>query len=285
MTSAIVTKLRMIRHWSAVILVVQAGLVFADDQPVVVFTSLMPHAEFVAEIGGPLVEVTALVGPGHSPANYQPTPRQMASLAAAQLYVAADVPFEGGLLAKIEASGDQLVFIGGFDPNHLAHHGNPHAWLNPLHVAALADSICEQLSLLTPGHGAILATRRDRFKKRLLQLDAEIARMMRPYRGREFFVFHPAYGHFAERYDLVQVAVEDAGHEPGAQQLVKIIEQAQAAKASVIIVQPQFSQRSAAAVAESCAAEILVLDPLAADYEANLMHIAKSLVQAWDSES
>ncbi|MFT5316091.1 MAG: zinc transport system substrate-binding protein, partial [Candidatus Krumholzibacteriia bacterium] len=89
---------------------------------------------------------------------------------------------------------------------------------------------------------------------------------------------------FAARYGVVQVAVEDAGHEPGAQHLVKIIEQAQAAKASVIIVQPQFSQRSAAAVAQSCSAEVLVLDPLATDYENNLLHIAQMLANAWEVE-
>lgn len=278
------TKLRLV-----LALVLSTSLsgshLLADDSPIAVFTSLVPHAEFVAEIGGPHVSVSVLVGPGHAPANYQPTPRQMARLAEARLFVAAAVPFEVGLLPKIQRGNPDLIVLGGAPLGAVLSDANPHAWLDPHHVRDLADLICQELTAMAPAHAKDFAARRDGFQQRLMLLDEEIAQKMAPYQGQEFFVFHPAYGHFAARYGLVQVAVENEGHEPGAQQLVKIIEQAKAAHAKVIIVQPQFSRRSAEAVATSCDAEVLVLDPLAADYERNLRHIAEALASAWDSES
>jgi len=54
--------------------------------PVKVTVSILPQAWFVEQIGGDLVEVSVLVGPGHSPAIYEPTPRQMATLEQANLF-------------------------------------------------------------------------------------------------------------------------------------------------------------------------------------------------------
>lgn len=264
----------------------------ATEARVPIFVSILPQADFAREIGGDLVEVNVLVGPGHSPAIYEPTPRQMAALAAAQVFFCAGVPFERGLVPKIAASPTCPILAGprptagatghGHDHSH-ADDLDPHTWLDPIQAMALADTICAHFSLLLPDHAAELATRRDQLKERLKALDAEIRQTLAPFAGAEFFVFHPAYGHFARRYDLVQVAVEAGGGEPGARQLATVIDQAKAAGAQVIVVQPQFSRRSAQTIANAIGAEILVLDPLAKDYEANLRHIAAELASALGS--
>ena len=61
--------------------------------------------------------------------------------------------------------------------------------------------------------------------------------------------------------------------------LAEMIEHARASGAGAIIVQPQFSQKSARAVAEAVEAEIVVLDPLAEDVPANLVEISKTLAE------
>ena len=258
----------------------------SSAEPVRVTVSILPQVWFVEQIGGPQVEVAVLVGPGHSPATYEPTPRLMAALAGAQVFFCAGVPFERGLVPKIAASPSCPTLAGprpaagttghGHDHSH-ADDLDPHTWLDPVQAMALADTICAHFSVLLPAHAADFQARRDVLKSRLVSLDAEIQQTLAPFAGAEFFVFHPAYGHFARRYGLVQVAVEAGGHEPGARQLATVIDQAKAAGAQVIVVQPQFSRRSAQAIAKAVDAEILVLDPLAKDYEANLRHIAASL--------
>ncbi len=272
------------------------SLTAGAESPLPVFVSILPQAGFVAEIGGPQVNVEVLVGPGHSPAIYEPTPRQMAALSTASVFFCAGVPFERGLVPKV-AGLPAAPAIAGPRPKtqtatgttqrpHDHHHADdldPHSWLDPLQAAAMADTSCARLSQLRPEAAAGFATRRDLLKKRLLELDLEIRQILAPFAGAEFFVFHPAYGHFARRYGLVQVAVEAGGHEPGARQLVAVIDRAKAAGARVIVVQPQFSRRSAQTVAQATGAEILVLDPLAKDYEANLRHIAAALALALDT--
>ncbi len=258
-------------------------------EPLSVFVSILPQAEFVREIGGSHVQVTVLVGPGHSPATYEPTPRQMALLSGAGLFVRAGVPFERGLMPKIAGLTEELRIVGrqAEKPGGSRHHHDdgldPHFWLDPVQAMVMSDTICAVLKDLIPERAAEFESRRIGIRKRLTKLAIEIRRMMDPFQGAEFFVFHPAYGHFARRFGLVQVAVQADGHEPGARQLTAVIDQAKAAGARAIVVQPQFSSRSAETVAAATGAEILVLDPLAEEYDKNLRHIATSLVSALGS--
>ena len=83
----------------------------------------------------------------------------------------------------------------------------------------------------------------------------------------------------------MQVSVETGGHEPGPRHLAEVIERAQALGVRSVIVQPQFSRKSAETVADAIEADIVVLDPLAADYEANFLIIAQTLANLFAAET
>ena len=69
-----------------------------------VVVSILPQSEFVARIAGGKVKILTLVGPGASPHNYEPTPRQMAELSGASLWLTiGGVEFEKAFLPKVEA--------------------------------------------------------------------------------------------------------------------------------------------------------------------------------------
>ena len=74
------------------------------------------------------------------------------------------------------------------------------------------------------------------------------------------------------------------GHEPGPRHLAEVIEKARASGAQSVVVQPQFSRKSAETVAAAIGAEVVVLDPLAAEYEINLLHLARTLADRFATE-
>ena len=80
-------------------------------------------------------------------------------------------------------------------------------------------------------------------------LDARIRRALRPFRGQTFYVFHPAFGYFADAYGLRQKSVETEGKSPTPRQLLALIKQARAEGVKIIFLQPQFDRRAADAVA------------------------------------
>jgi zinc transport system substrate-binding protein len=166
--------------------------------------------------------------------------------------------------------------VGGHD------HGDfdPHIWLDPDLAKLQARAICDGLVLADPVNEQYYESNLLGFQTDLDSVDARISERLSPYEGRDFYVFHPAFGHFGRAYDLNQVAIEESGKEPSAKQLADLISKARTDSVKVVVVQEQFSTREAEAVAEAVGARIVQLDPLARDYLTNLGNIAEVLADA-----
>lgn len=126
---------------------------------------------------------------------------------------------------------------------------------------------------LRPGQAALFNANYDRFAADLEALDAEIRARLAPLQVRRFLVFHPAWGYYADTYDLTQMAIEFAGKEPGPRALVELIESARAAGVRAVLVQPQFSPRAAQQVAAAIGGRVESVDNLSADYFGTLRRV------------
>jgi zinc transport system substrate-binding protein len=248
--------------------------------------------EIVGRVGGDRVHAQALLAPGASPHTYEPTPRQVAGLWEADLFLGIGVPFETPLVAKIASLRPDLpvadcsrgIELQPIDDAHLgAHPGerfDPHTWLDPVLVKVEAAAVRDQLCRLAPADCAALDANLASYLADLEAAHRRIEALLAPYRGRTLLVFHPAYGYFARRYGLEQVAVEIGGKEPTPRQLGLLVEQAKASGASVLFVQPQVRGSTAAAVAEAVGCPLVELDPLAEDLTANLERMAHAIAAA-----
>lgn len=271
-----------------------AGQVLAADRAKV-FVSIAPHSYFVKAIGGDLVEVEVLVPSGQSPATYEPTPGQLARLSEADVLFTTGVPFEKRLLRKISEGFDNLRIVAthadielraierhdGGDHDHEGV-GDPHVWLDPTLAARQANVIAGTLSELNTSQENFFAANLEELHRQIDSIHAVISAMMVPLHGKTMYVFHPAFGYFADAYGLKQEAIEKHGKEPSARQLAAMIEEADHEGAGVLFVQPQFSKRQAEAVGESIGAGIVTLDPLSEDYINNLYDMASSVVRAFE---
>lgn len=292
----------------------------APGEKIETFAAVLPQAWFIRRIGGPHVDVDVLVGPGQSPHTFDPTPRQMARLAQARLFFAVGWPFEKRLLEKAAAVNPNLKVIDtlegvplrrptaaeiaadadaheqaaarpaatpGQAPAPAAHDGqaDPHVWLSPRCAKIQAATIAKALADADPARAEEFRKNLAALQQDLDRLDARLAAALAPLRGKTFFVYHPAFGYFADAYGLVQAPVEIEGKEPGARQLAALIARAKSEGVRVIFVQPQFSARSAEAVARAIGGAVVPIDPLAGDYETNLMDMADKIRRSLGDEA
>jgi zinc transport system substrate-binding protein len=286
----------------------------AAGKPLACFVSILPQAFFVEKIASEYVDVHVMVGPGQSPHTYEPTSRQLSELARSQVYFAIGVAFEGSLLPRIERSFKEVRIVdtskgialrpmvdhhddspkaGSAGSSHLhaesALHGgrtgafDPHVWVSPRLAVAIAGNIRDALVKLDPQHSSTYAENLQRLEAELSAVDGEIARLLAPYAGREFFVFHPAYGYFADAYGLTQVAIEEQGGAPGPKHLAQLIDRAKRQGARAIFVQPQVSATYAETVAKALGGQVVLLDPLARDYPENLLYMARKIVTSFEA--
>jgi zinc transport system substrate-binding protein len=265
-----------------------------NGEKTTVFVSILPQVYFVERVGGPYVEVEVLVPPGQSPATYGPTAGQMVRLSNAKVLFTIGVPFEKAFLPKLASTHPDLRVVDTrarveLRPMSEEHaHGDedergprdPHIWLDPKRVKIQAKTIHDELVRIDPGHAEGYRANLESFHEELDALDAKIAKILAPFKGRAFYVFHPTYGYFAERYGLQQVAVETEGKEPGPKHLASLIDRAKRDGVKAIFVQPQFSHSSAKTIAREIGGEVVTLDPLAKDYIRNLERMAEELRQA-----
>jgi zinc transport system substrate-binding protein len=119
----------------------------------------------------------------------------------------------------------------------------------------------------------------------LNQVHDKIARELAPFKGQEFFVFHPAFGYFAQRYGLKQMPVEIEGKQPTAKQLAQLIDKARKTGVRTIFVQPQFSRTGAERLAKATGATVVPMDPLAKDYLKNLEDMGTALAKGLQNQT
>jgi zinc transport system substrate-binding protein len=262
----------------------------SEAAAVSVCVSIPPQAFFVERIGGDRVSVEVLVKPGHSPATYEPTPAQMATLDRADVYFRIGMPFEGTLMDRISASmpglnvvdlrrGIELQPIGGHDHEEGHQHGrlDPHTWLDPDLAAVQSRTIHDELVRLDPDRTAMYAANLEDLLTDLEEVKRDLSEMLAPVVERRMVVFHPAFGYFARACGLEQVPIEIQGKEPAPRELQHVIDLAEEQDLRAIFVQPQFSDTSARALAAAVDAEIIELDPLARDYLSNLREMARRI--------
>jgi len=274
------------------------GREIPDNERISVAVSILPQKKFVERVAGESTRVEVLVQPGHSPATYEPTPKQMAHLAEADLWIRIGVPFESSVLRNVADAAPDLRLVDGtkgidllpMDHNHVrGHHGSvaeselrdPHFWLDPLLVKKHARIVTEALCARSASSCDRYRSNLEDFQSDLDVVHQRIAETLAPVKGRELFVFHPAYGYFASRYGLRQVAVEVGGKRPTARQLTGLVDAARASGTRAMFVQPQFSGSSARATADAIGVELVELDPLAGDYFVNLEIMAARIVAAY----
>jgi zinc transport system substrate-binding protein len=280
-----------------------------------VAVSIVPEKTFVEKIGGEHVSVQVLVGPSDSPHSFEPTARQLTELSQAAIYFRIGVGFEAGMLPRIEKMFPKMRIVDlrervplrdmsadGHDHDHGHDHGHahddahdhghdhddghactnehgkdPHIWLSPRLVKVQAQTICTALIEADPAHAADYRANLEKFQAALEQVHDEIAKALKPLKGRNVYVFHPAFGYFLDEFGLRQVPVEVGGKEPSAKQLAQLIQRAKAENVRVIFVQPQFPKKSVQAVADAIGGAVVPIDPLAADYLENLRRIAQAI--------
>ena len=257
------------------------------NQKLSVFVSIIPLAFFVETIAGGLADIEVLVGPGQPPETFEPTGKQMARLENADAFFSVGVPFEEILLSRIENIYPSVqvfntcagITLKEFDPSSHQHERDPHVWLNPRHAKTIARNILDALVHLDPGNEAEYARRYKILAVELDGLDAEIAERLAPVEGMTIMVYHPAYGYFADRYGLKQVAIEEGGVAPGSKHVAQLIESAGTKTVRAIFVQPQFSSAAARTMADRMGIEVYTVDPLSEDYVTNLRELANTIIE------
>jgi len=254
-----------------------------------VITGVPPYGYLAKRLGGDYLSVQVLLDASEDPHTFEPRPKKIMSLGGARVFFSAGMEFEERLLARIKGNFSDLTVVDlseGLTEEAAAgetvHHHDPHIWLSPTLLIGQVEKMAQTLSKIDSDHAGYYQQNLKELQKELRQLHERIAKMLSPFRGRSFLVYHPAFAYFGRDFGLKQVAVEADGGKPSPRQLGALLALARKEKVKVVFVQPQFDRASAQVLAASIDGVVLAMDPLAWDVMENFSKMAEKLEQAFE---
>ncbi len=265
-----------------------------------VAVSILPQESITKAIGGDKINVLLMVKPGASPHSYEPKPNQMITLSHAKLYLSIGVEFEHAWLAKFKAQNPQMNIIDSSrgikkidmaahhhdeDEHHKGDHHedeedgkDPHVWTSPANIKIIAANTLQALIKTDPANKIYYEANYRKLLQKIVATDNEIRSILKNTpKGSKFMVFHPAWSYFASSYGLVQVPIEVEGKEPKPSALGKLIKEAKEQNIKAIFTQPEFSDKSARMIAAQLNISVIKASPMAADWSANLIGLARAI--------
>ncbi len=275
----------------------------ASNARITVAVSILPQRYFLERIGGNRVTALTLVGPGQSPHSYEPTPSQMAALAGARIWILSGTDFEEGLRPAVAAQFPKLRIVDGTEGiafrklqdyeresdgheheeegDHHDSNIDRHAWLGHEPSKIMAGHIRDALSSVDPAGKSFYDSNCAALVGDIDAAFADLKVSLAPLSGKSVMVFHPSFGYFLDEFGIKQSPVETGGKEPTAKALAALIAKAKADRVPAIFVQAQFPVNAARTIGAQAGAKVVMLDPLAPDWLANIRRIGEALGKAY----
>ena len=266
-----------------------------DDNKFGIVVTIVPQVEMAERVGGDLVSVTLMVPVGQSPHDYAPTAAQMADVRDAEVYfkVGSGVEFETANMEDIlEVNSHLTVIDGSRDIEIMEMEGHdtradevgldPHIWLDPQNAIIMVANLRDGLVSADPDNATAYEENAAEYIAELEALDSEIQDMLAPYENRSFMIQHPAWGYYAHRYELNQLAVENLGDVPSPLELADLIDTAKEENITILFVSPQFDPSSAQVIADGIDGSVVEIDSLAENYIENLRYVSQEMKEAFE---
>jgi zinc transport system substrate-binding protein len=274
----------------------------ADDDRAQVLASFYPLQYVAEQVGGDFVQVTSLTPPGAEPHDVELSPRQVRSVSEADLVVylsgfqnAVDEALEARQPERVVDAADVVDLLEAGGHAHAedeadadegaAHARDPHFWLDPVRLAALAEPVADALADIDPANADTYSAAADRLADELADVDAAYTAGLATCERRVTVTSHEAYGYLAAAYDLEQVGISglDPDAEPSPARLREIGDVVRARGVTTLFTETLVNPKVAETLAGDLGVTTAVLDPIesqtdaAADYRAVMQHNLEAL--------
>jgi zinc transport system substrate-binding protein len=261
-----------------------AGSANGSDDRLAVLASFYPLQYVASQVGGDLVEVTSLTPPGAEPHDVELSPSQVRELGEADVLVylsgfqaavddavtartpanvvdAAQTPAVAEAMAghgadpTEEGSGEDQHEQGGLDP---------HFWLDPTLLAAVAPDVAVMLAQADPDNADAYTARAEALVAELTTLDEDFTAGLAQCDQSVIVTAHAAFGYLTERYGLDQVGLSglDPEAEPSPARLREIRDVVQENGVTTVFTEALVSPSVAETLADDLGITTALLDPV-----------------------
>lgn len=252
---------------AAVTLAAQASLSMAAEKIDVVTTTGM-IADAAREVGGEMVDVRALMGPGVDPHAYRQTRTDIVALANADLVLWHGLYLEAQMEQfLLELARDNAVVAVAEDMprNLLIGHDDyegrydPHVWMNPNLWSRVVLNVRDALIDALPEQEETLRANAEAHLQELSQLANYTTEVLSsvPAESRMLVTAHDAFNYFGSAYGFEVVGIQGISteSEAGLRRIAELVDMLVERDIGAVFVETSVSDRNIRALIEGAAAE------------------------------
>jgi zinc transport system substrate-binding protein len=249
-----------------------------------IVTTLFPLFDFAGKVGGEKVDVLLLLPPGVEPHDFEPKPKDVATIQEADVFIytgRAMEPWVQTILKSIDSKNllvvdtSKGITLRSANEDHDGHrHGHeghesgmnsdPHIWLDFGNAQAMVRTIAEGLSKRDPKGSDFYTRNASVYIDQLRKVDEEYRTGLAECKTR-FFLYggHYAFNYLAQRYGLTYVSVRGVSPnaEPSPAHLIDMITKMKQHQLGHVFYEELASPRLAETIARETGASLLPLSP------------------------
>ncbi|MEM8630820.1 MAG: zinc ABC transporter substrate-binding protein [Pseudomonadota bacterium] len=239
----------------------------ADGKLNVVTTTGM-IADAARAVGGDLVEVTALMGPGVDPHSYRQTRSDIVALTRADLVLWHGLYLEAQMedfLLNLADRQPVVVVTDSLDEAKLIDHEDyesrfdPHVWMDPALWAGVVGRVATALKELRPNAADMIDANAAAHLAELMQLSDYTASALGsvPEESRVLLTAHDAFGYFgsAYRFEVMGIQGISTASEAGLSRITELVNMLVDRQIGAVFVESSVSDRNIRALIEGAAAK------------------------------
>ena len=266
-----------------------------------IYTTVYPLQYFAERIGGEYVDVSSIYPPGANEHTFEPTQKDMMTLADADMFFYIGLGLEGfvekaqktlanenvKLVATADHVSEEKLHIStghvhaedeeddhGHEEHeeeasdllidHSGHGHDSHVWLSPVISQDLAAVIKDELVAAMPEQEALFTENYEALIAELKELHANFEEMAAQTTQKTFFVSHAAFGYIAGHYGFTQVPIAglNSQSEPSQKELTKIVDLAKKEDIQYIFFEQNVSSNLTEVIQNEVGADSLILHNL-----------------------
>lgn len=255
----------------------------------VIYTSVYPFEYITKEIAADTVSVESIYPPGVDVHSYEPTAKEMTSIAKgdAFIYMGAGLESFSDKLAStldnqeiefLEIGKNEDLFIKSnlhnnddIEDEHQHRELDPHLWLDPIRMIDMSKMIQDQLIDLYPENKNKYKENFEQLEIKLTKLDEEFHKKLDSKENKQILVSHAAYGYWEEKYGIEQIAINGMFEdEPSQKDLANIARTAKKNNIKYVIFEQNGSSRISKVIQKNIGAKALFINNLEVRTEENI---------------
>ncbi|WP_416358993.1 metal ABC transporter solute-binding protein, Zn/Mn family [Antarctobacter sp.] len=260
------TKRNLLTGFAAASLVLASGPVAARGKLSVVATTGM-IADAARQVGGDLVEVKALMGPGVDPHSYRQTRTDIVAMARAEVVLWHGLYLEAQMqdfLQELSERGTVTAVAENIPRELLLAHDDyadkfdPHVWMVPDLWVHVVENVRAALAVAQPENAGVFAANAAAHLDELNALASYAAKIMAtvPAERRVLVTAHDAFNYFGEAYDFEVMGIQGISteSEAGLRRIADLVDVLVSREINAVFVESSVSDRNVRALIEGAAA-------------------------------